>query len=56
MLKSLGRGVRTFIRALDTANAIRHGATPTYYADVVEPLVMEPIDLTEWDGASRRAA
>ncbi|GAA4681393.1 hypothetical protein [Gordonia humi] len=44
MLKSLGRAVRTFLRALDTANAIRHGMTPKHYDDVVEPVVTLPVD------------
>ncbi|MCF8588910.1 hypothetical protein L5G28_03400 [Gordonia sp. HY285] len=56
MLKSLGRGVRTFIRALDTANAIRHGATLPHYDDVVEPVVVVPIDPTEWGDVPRHAA
>ena len=38
MLKALGRAARTFVRALDTASAIRHGAAPKRYDDVVVPM------------------
>lgn len=47
MLKTMGRAVRTFMRALDTASAIRHGATPKHYDDVREPIATIPADTTE---------
>lgn len=42
MLKTMGRAFRTFIRALDTASAIRHGTTPKHYDDVREPIATIP--------------
>ncbi|MCF8572166.1 hypothetical protein L5G32_18055 [Gordonia sp. HY002] len=47
MLKTMGRGVRTFMRALDTASAIRHGTTPKHYDDVREPVATIPTGTIE---------
>lgn len=60
MLKTLGRGLRTFMRSLDTANAIRHGVAPKHYDDIREPITMPigqgSVDETEPRTASRPVA